>query len=137
MITWEVMRQRCHDPKHPAYKDYGARGIAVCERWNTFANFLADMGERPDGTTIDRKDGTKGYEPGNCRWATPSEQANNTRTNVAITCRGRTQNLKQWAKELGISHQVIRYRLAAGWSLEDTFNTPLDHRNAWHRGTRK
>lgn len=78
--TWQAMRARCHNPKHSAYPRYGARGIQVCERWrNSFDAFLADMGERPDGSTLDRIDGSKGYEPGNCRWATTAQQFENKR----------------------------------------------------------
>lgn len=79
-ISWKAMRQRCRDPKYWQYSDYGARGIAVCERWrDSFANFLADMGERPAGRTLDRIDNSRGYEPENCRWATSEEQNQNKR----------------------------------------------------------
>ncbi len=83
-MTWRAMKYRCSNPNDTKYAYYGGRGIRVCKRWMKFANFLADMGERPPGHSIDRIDGTKGYEPGNCRWVTKTEQNRNRRT-VALT----------------------------------------------------
>jgi hypothetical protein len=82
-VSWYGMKSRCSNPKQYSFKDYGGRGITVCERWKVYANFLADMGPRPPGTTLDRIDNDKGYEKSNCRWATPKEQAQNRRRRAA------------------------------------------------------
>lgn len=79
------MFQRCSDPNGKSWNRYGGRGISVCERWHVFENFMADMGERPRGMTLDRIDGDRGYEPGNCRWATPAMQSKHTIRNSLNT----------------------------------------------------
>jgi hypothetical protein len=84
--TWDSMRRRCWDENSWNYKDYGARGIRTCERWLTFENFTADVGERPEGKELDRPDNGKDYGPDNWRWATRTEQVNNTRTRKDNAC---------------------------------------------------
>jgi hypothetical protein len=76
------MIRRCYDPNSPRWKDYGARGITVCDRWRKFESFLADMGERPGGKTLDRKENDGNYEPLNCQWATPKQQVENRRARI-------------------------------------------------------
>jgi hypothetical protein len=107
---------------------YYARGIRVCARWQAFEAFLEDMGESPDGLTIDRIDGSRGYEPGNCRWATYVEQANNVCSNVRLSLNGKTQTLAEWAREIGINHNTLVYRVRRGWSPERAIGQPAQKR---------
>jgi hypothetical protein len=109
------MRARCHNPDAPNYYMYGARGIAVCELWrDSFWAFVADMGPRPQGTTLERIDNALGYSKANCRWATPREQASNRRNNVSITLDGVKLSVDQWAERLGLCPGLIRNRIRAG-----------------------
>lgn len=98
--------------------DYSGRGITVCDEWLKFENFYADMGEVPEGMSLDRIDNNGNYEPSNCRWATRLEQNNNKRNNVVITWNGKTQTRSQWEKELGMKPTTLRNRLRNGWPLE-------------------
>lgn len=94
--AWHQMINRCENPNNSSYPRYGARGVTVCARWHDFRNFLADMGERPKGKTLDRIDGNKGYEPDNCRWATPAEQRLNiTREGDARMRQAMSDGVKQ------------------------------------------
>lgn len=102
-MAWAAMRDRCGNPNNGAFDNYGARGIKVCERWQLFENFIADMGERPAGTTLERKDNAGHYEPGNCVWANAETQANNKRSNRFIEHEGRRLTLAQWARKLGLT----------------------------------
>lgn len=123
--TYQNMISRCYRPSNPRYPAYGAVGIGVCDRWReSFENFLADMGTRPEGTTIDRIDGALGYSPENCRWATSTEQQANIATNVNIEFLGKTQNISTWAKELGLDPSNLAWRLRHGWSVEAALTTP-------------
>lgn len=129
--TWERMRQRCHNPNSNSYGNYGGRGIVVCERWlSSFENFLADMGERPEGKTLDRyPDNDGNYEPGNCRWATNAEQKRNTRRTKMITFNGKTLCMRDWAALVGVSESQFWKRINKGWPLERAL-TPSDKRFA-------
>ena len=112
---WKGMVQRCMNPSDSNYRNYGGRGVSVCERWFSVKNFVDDMGERPDGCSIDRIDNNGNYDPSNCRWATPRQQARNTRVNRKY----KGKCLVEWAEETGISHHTIRDRLDKGWGWED------------------
>jgi hypothetical protein len=83
-ISWKAMHARCGNPNHEAYDRYAGRGIGICDRWGSYENFRADLGERPVGMTLERVDNDKGYDPSNCVWATPSEQALNRRQAASI-----------------------------------------------------
>lgn len=114
---WLHMRQRCELSSHKSFKDYGGRGISVCDRWQHFESFLADMGQRPSRShSIDRKDNDGNYEPGNCRWVIAEAQANNRRSNRRITYKGKTLTVSQWARRTGIPYQTIYWRLNKGLS---------------------
>jgi hypothetical protein len=118
--AWEDMKNRCTNLKCRSYKDYGARGIKVCQRWNdSFDAFYADTGDPPEGLSLERIDNEKGYGPDNCRWATQKEQCNNTRRNVFLTYQGKTQTLSQWAEEYGIDRRLFWRKLKiCKWPIE-------------------
>jgi hypothetical protein len=126
--TWARMKNRCTNPNHTAYPHYGGRGIAVCDRWmGSFEDFLEDMGRRPTPQhSIDRIDNDGDYEPGNCRWATKTEQSSNYSRNRVLEHGGRRQTLSQWANEVGVSAEAIASRIDAfGWSVEKALTTQL------------
>ena len=116
---WNLMRQRCTNPRNESFKNYGGRGITICQRWDEFANFLADMGEAPTGLTIDRCENDGNYEPGNCRWVTRGEQALNTRRNRIISLNGRSQPLVVWCRELGLPYWTVHARLRRGATAQE------------------
>ena len=107
--SWCMMKQRCTNPNYNQFDDYGGRGITFCERWMLFDNFFADMGERPKGTTLDRIDNTKGYDPTNCRWATRREQQLNKRDTRNVTIDGQAMCVSHAAKQLGLPIGNIYY----------------------------
>lgn len=125
---WRGMRDRCNNPKNRAYPAYGGRGITVCERWQSLANFKADMGDPPAGLTLDRIDNDKGYSPENCRWATPLEQSRNRRSVRILTLNGETLPLPTWADRAGLTVRQLRQRLDAGWDLARALARPTDRR---------
>lgn len=119
MRSWTSMLLRCFAPGETAYLNYGGRGITVCERWFSFANFLSDMGERPEGLTLERVDNDGHYEPTNCAWATPGEQARNTRRNRRLTANGETMVQAEAARRAGVNDATIMRRLAKGHSVAE------------------
>lgn len=122
--VWANMIQRCTNPNNSAFMSYGGRGITVSEEWKDFMTFFADMGHAPSSKTLDRINNSLGYSKENCRWAAKKEQANNRRSNLFITLRGKKQTLSQWADETGLSTWCINSRLKSGWTTEKTLTTP-------------
>lgn len=112
-MAWHAMVLRCHDTRHASYAHYGARGITVCEEWRqSFARFFADMGKRPSGMSLDRINTFAGYSKDNCRWATPKEQASNTRRNKFVEIGGELVTVAEAARITGIPAPTIYSRLA-------------------------
>ena len=122
--SWQAMRNRCENKNRQEYPRYGGRGITVCARWQVFENFLADMGERPPNTSLDRIDNCGNYYPANCRWATTKEQNCNRRSNKFHEMDGRRMILEDWARATGISPTTINDRLRRGWSLCEALTRP-------------
>jgi hypothetical protein len=119
------MRSRCNNTNHSSYAGHGGRGITVCKRWDSFENFLSDMGERPEGKTLDRRDNEGNYTPENCRWATPKEQSRNRRDNRLLTYKGETRTVVEWAEIHNIDIELFRSRLRGNWTIEEIILTPL------------
>ena len=132
--AWQCAKKRCFNPKDKFFHRYGGRGITMCEKWkNSFLIFLKDMGKAPSSKhCLDRIDNDRNYEPGNVRWATQKEQANN-RTGIRlhkITFNGITRNITEWNKFLGFSHGVVNRRIGVyGWSVEEALTRPKFYRH--------
>lgn len=117
--SWAAMHTRCNNANSGSYDGYGAKGIEVCHRWKSFSNFLEDMGERPEGASIDRLDNSKGYAPENCKWSTRTEQARNRKMCLAIDYAGETKSLAEWCERLGLSYNQAYHQVRTrGLSLE-------------------
>ena len=117
--SWGGMKQRCYNQNNKKYHRYGALGIVVCDEWlNSFEKFLSDMGECPDGMSIDRIDVTKGYYKENCRWATQKEQQNNRSNNVIITVGDVPMTMSEYCSKHGLNSDKVQQRLKRGWSQE-------------------
>lgn len=122
------MKRRCSSPKVAEFHRYGGRGIRVCDRWLTFATFLADMGERPPGTTLDRVDNDGHYEPSNCRWVSRKENGRNRSDNRLLTLRGETKTLAEWVESTGFSLATLQGRVREGWTDERILTEPARSR---------
>ncbi len=132
-ISWRCMVRRCHESGSAGYRNYGGRGIKVCDRWRqSFSAFVKDMGERPDGCSLDRIDNSGDYEPGNCRWSTREIQHRNMRSNHWITVGDETLCLSDWARRLGTLPSTICLRLSAGWPEVDAVTKPVRKRGGRH-----
>lgn len=129
-ITWTNIKQRCHNKNNRDYKNYGARGIKVCDRWRTsFKSFYDDMGQRPSKDhSIERLNNNEGYCKENCIWATRVEQGRNRRTNVFLTINGQTKASWEWAEIYGITSDDVCRRLKYGWPPDDVLKTPVEPR---------
>lgn len=126
---WVGMKSRCYNPNNNSYKNYGAKGIKVCDRWldkeNGFVNFLEDMGKSPLGYSIDRIDVYGNYSPENCRWSNAKTQQNNRSNNHNIEYLGQIKTLSQWAEEYGFRPDQLICRLQRGWSIGKSLTTPM------------
>lgn len=130
--SWTTMKRRCFNPSNAQYADYGGRGITVCERWlHSFEHFLADMGPRPENTTLDRWPNKNGnYEPGNCRWATRKEQQSNQRSNINISIEEITDTMAGWCRTLNLNPKAVSKRLQRGYSPHDALLLPMKKKAA-------
>ncbi len=123
---WKTMINRCDPRQAHRNPNYGGRGIRVCRRWHSFANFVKDVGRRPSKLhSLDRKDGNGNYEPGNVRWATRKEQNNNARRNHRVTHDGKTLTISQWADAAGMPYKTFACRIQRGWSIERAMTQPI------------
>lgn len=136
---WKMMMERCYNPKNKKYPRYGGRGIAVCSRWKSVENFIADLGDPPfAGATLDRIDVNGNYEPANVRWATQKDQQNNRADSTRLTFRGKTKTVPEWAEELGIAPQIIHQRLRRdGRTVEEALSAPSSAKWAYRAKTRR
>ena len=126
-LSWASMKRRCYDKNFKQYKDYGGRGVTVCDRWlESIENFIEDMGERPEGCTLDRIDTDGNYCKENCKWSTKSEQVRNRRANFNITIDGETKCLEDWCIQYGINRSTVYSRLVRNWDIKKALTTPIN-----------
>ncbi len=132
---WSHMIDRCHNPKNPSYRNYGKRGITVCDEWKNDVNSFMEWANKngySDNLSIDRIDNNKGYSPDNCRWADRETQGNNKRNNIILEYHGERKTITQWSKIIGISRGTLAGRYYSGWSVEKILTEPL-HNNCKQR----
>lgn len=128
---WHQMIYRCEKPNNRAYKDYGGRGIHVCEEWHDFETFKnwADETRPSTDYTLDRIDNNKDYSPDNCKWSNKKEQANNRRSNVKLEYQGEVHDLTEWSEILGFDYKRVHNRMfKLGWSFEKAITTPVEEK---------
>ena len=124
-IVWQSMRQRCRNPKHAQYKNYGGRGIKVCARWDSFPAFLEDMGPRPEGATLERLDVNGDYCPDNCVWADWKTQHRNKRGTIYVRLNGETRPMTEWCERFGVKyHTTYRRARILHWPKSRWFEPP-------------
>lgn len=122
--SWKSMMDRCYLITHKSFSKYGGRGILVCDRWHSYELFRQDMGERPSGTSIDRRDNDGDYTPENCEWQSARIQARNRSTNRLLTLNGRTLCVSEWADATGLPVSTIQKRLEKGWATDRALTQP-------------
>lgn len=124
--VWGDMIGRCTNPNHVSFKNYGGRGIQVCDRWRSFDDFKADMGDRPEGGMLDRENNNGNYEPDNCRWATRKEQNSNRRNCIYVDCDGERVTLREYCRRKGLRYRPIVKRIQdRNWPVELALTTPV------------
>ncbi len=134
---WMAMKDRCRNPNSPEYHNYGGRGISVCERWMSFENFLADLGNPPDGMSLDRIDNDGNYSPENCRWVDKKSQARNRRTNIFVTINGERMILKDAVKKYSnLNYFCVLNRIKLGWPPSRAiFEPKIPSNKRWIKST--
>jgi hypothetical protein len=127
------MIARCENQKSRAYPNYGGHGITVCARWHRFENFLEDMGEKPEGLSLELENNEQGYCKSNCKWATATEQSNNRRSNVLLEHEGQKLTIAEWARITGIPAKTLGYRIRQGWAVCDALSLGAEGNNHYKR----
>ena len=123
--SWRAMKDRVLHPNHYGYKWYAEKSVTICDKWMSFSGFLEDMGERPEGTTLDRIDNNKGYYKENCRWISMKFQRRNRSDTIRVEWKGMYKTLAEWAEYMGLLYQVFRTRRSEHWSVDRILSTPV------------